>query len=114
MLQHHPNTLQPQVSYFYLPSLNGKPAEVIVVLNSTANTIQIPVPEEDLELQAFFERSMTTAETTHFGKASTWRIFSTWNQLEADHKEYGVSPAVMDMLLSCRDHKPLHAYFAVA
>lgn len=112
MLQHHPN--QPQVSYFYLPSLNGKPAEVIAVLNSTAATIRIPVPEEDVELHAFFERSITAAESEQYGHESTWRIFTSWNQLESDHKEYGVGPAIMDMLLSCKASKPLHGHLAIA
>ena len=50
LMLHHPNQL-PQVCYFYLPSLNGKPAEVIAVLNCSSDTIRIPVPEEDVQLQ---------------------------------------------------------------
>ncbi|MER2996163.1 hypothetical protein [Pontibacter populi] len=110
---HHPSQL-PQVCYFYLPSLNGKPAEVIAVLNSSSDTIYIPVPEEDVQLNAFFQRSITPAETRRFGTDSTWRIFTSWCDLETDHNKYGVSLAILDMLLNCRDNKPLKDHLAVA
>jgi hypothetical protein len=110
---HHPYQL-PQVCYFYLPSLNGKPAEVIAVLNCASDTIYIPVPEEDVQLHAFFQRSMTPIESKRFGSEPTWCIFTSWCELESDHCKHGVSLAVMDMLLNCRDNKPLKDRLAVA
>lgn len=115
MLQHpHPCQGQHQVSYFYLPASNGKPAEIIVVLNSTSDTIQIPVPEEDVVLQVFFQRSITPAEAKRYGTEEIWRIFNTWPLLKADHAKYNVSPAVMELLLSCEKGKPLQEQFVLA
>ncbi|MBC5773945.1 hypothetical protein H8S95_07710 [Pontibacter sp. KCTC 32443] len=114
MPQHHPNPSQQQVCYFYLPPLNDKSAEVIVVLNSSTDTIHIPIPEEDIELHAFFQRSLTAAEARRFGEEPTWRIFTSWSDLEADHRKYNVDPATMLMLLLAQDGKPLQEHFAVA
>lgn len=114
MLQHCPDTSQPQVRYFYLPSICGRPAEVIAVHNGDTNIIEIPVPEEDLELHAFFQRSITPTEIKQFGSAPIWRIFNSWTVLETDHQKYKVSPAIMEMLLSCKSSKPLYEYYVVA
>ncbi|MBB6611219.1 hypothetical protein H7F15_09240 [Pontibacter sp. Tf4] len=114
MLSHHPYTSLPQVHYFYLPSQNGKPAEVIAVLNCTSDVIYIPVPEEDVELHAFFQRSITGAETRRFGDKPVWRIFNSWAELASDHQKYKVNPAVMELLLDCRTGKPLEEQYAVA
>lgn len=112
---HHPNSDQLlQVCYFYLPSLNGKPAEVITVLNCASDTIRIPMPEEDLELSKFFKRRITPSEYKEFGTKSIWRIFSSWSELETDHQEYKVSPANIGMLLDFRNDKPLQEHLAVA
>ena len=112
---HHPNSDQlPQVYYFYLPSLNGKPAEVISVVNCTSDLIRIPMPEEDLELSAFFQRNITPTEYKKFGSKSTWRIFSSWSELETDHQKYKVSMATMLILLSYQQDKPLQEHLAVA
>lgn len=112
---HHPNSDQLlQVCYFYLPPLNGKPAEVITVLNCASDTIRIPMPEEDMELPAFFQRSITPTEYKEFGSKSTWRIFSAWSELETDHQKYKVSPATMVVLLGCQQDKPLQEHLAVA
>lgn len=114
MLQHHPHFAQPQVCYFYLPPQNGKPAEVIAVINSISDTIRIPVPEEDVELFAFFRRNATAAELKRFGERPTWRIFDSWAQLVLDHQKYRVSPAIIKLLLECSYSKPLDVQYAMA
>jgi hypothetical protein len=114
MLQHHPDTSQPQVCYFYLPPLTGKPAEVIVVLNANCETIRIPVPEEDLELQAFYQRSITSEEAKRFGNEPVWRIFDSWAQLELDHRRYKVNPTDVEQLASWKITMPLHQQLELA
>ncbi|NDK57728.1 hypothetical protein [Pontibacter fetidus] len=111
--QTNPDQL-PQVCYFYLPSLNDKPAEVIGVVNCTSDTIRIPMPEEDLELSAFFQRNITPTEYEAFSNQSTWRIFSSWSELETDHQKYKVNLATMLILLSYQQDKPLQEHLAVA
>lgn len=85
-----------------------------MVLNSASDTIQIPVPEEDVELHAFFQRSMAPAETLRFGSEQTWRIFSSWPQLKTDHAKYNVNPAIMELLLGCEKGKPLKEQYTLA
>jgi len=114
MMQYHPDKSRQQVCYFYLDPQNGKPAEIIVVLNSNCDTVQIPVPEEDLQLQAFFQRPITKDETARFGSEPLWRIFDSWEKLEQDHQKYKVSPATMELLLRHKTTKPLHEHFAIA
>ncbi|MEJ8758120.1 hypothetical protein WG947_13995 [Pontibacter sp. H259] len=114
MIQYHPDKSQLQVCYFYLHPLNGKPAEIIVVLNSNCDTVQIPIPEEDLQLQAFFQRPITVHESNRFGTAPVWRIFDSWEKLEADHLKYKVSPATLKKLLHHRTSKPLRERFVIA
>lgn len=108
MLSLHPKCNQLQVCYYYLPSQNSKPAELIEIINSTASAIRIPVPEEDLELKAFFQRDMTQKEVERFGSDATWRIFSSWEELKADHEKYRVNPETIMLLMACKEFKPLH------
>ena len=115
MNQSYPGTSQPRVAYFYLPSLHEKSAEIIQVLNCDSVCIYIPVPEEDLELASFFQRTMTPAEIRQFGNTVTWRIFTCWHQLENDHRDYEVKPPVIAKLLKNKASKPLmEKYTAVA
>lgn len=107
MRQFHPKNRYPQTCYFYLSSPNGNLAEIIQVLNCTSASILIPVPEEDVELHSFFERDMTDSEIIKFGRRSTWNIYTSWTQLEAYHRKYGISPDTMMMLLGHKGNKPL-------
>lgn len=115
MLQkHHPSVSQPQVRYFYMPASDGKAAEIIAIVNSDSDVIRIPIPEEDVILQAFFQRDVTAYETARFGEAATWRIFNSWEKLETDHARYNVCLDVMKMLLICKAAMPLQEQYAMA
>ncbi len=111
----HPENAQlQQVCYFYMPAQTDRPAEVITVINCKENTIRIPMPEEDVELFAFYKRSITFTEYLRFGSTPTWRIYTSWPELEAEHLELKVPAAVINMLLGHRDTRPLHEQTAVA
>ncbi|QCR24475.1 hypothetical protein [Pontibacter sp. SGAir0037] len=94
----HPTKNQAKVCYYYMPSRNQKPAEVISVLNSGGWCIRVPVREEDIELYAFFHRDMTEAETAKFGKKQTWRIFTSWEEMLTDHQQNAVNEEVLAAL----------------
>jgi hypothetical protein len=107
MLTLHPKSSQLQVCYYYLPSQDSKLAELIVIINDATSSIRIPVPEEDLELHAFFHRELTQRESERFGLETTWRIFLSWEDLKSDHEKYKVSAETIALLMDCQELMPL-------
>ncbi len=89
---------QASVCYYYMPSKNERPAEIISILNTNTGCIQVPVREEDIKLYSIYRRNMTESELARFGEKQTWRIFRSWVELVADHQELEVDPETIKEL----------------
>ncbi|WP_461490540.1 hypothetical protein [Pontibacter sp. HJ8] len=98
---------QHQAAYFYLPASEGRSAEIILIVNSDRRFVQVPMREEDVVLEAFFQRDMTEMEINSFGTNQVWQIFGTWNDLADDHIRYRVSDYVLSELYYFKDLFPL-------
>ncbi|WP_242926825.1 hypothetical protein [Pontibacter vulgaris] len=99
MTEDYPDT----VFYFYLPTREGRPAELIQILNSNDNNIWVPEREQDNELTAFYSRQITPQEKLYFGEEQIWRIFSSWEELQQDHKKFSVINKALVGLLKYRE-----------
>ena len=100
--------------YFYLPANPSKQSEVIEVLNSGSEVVQVPMREEDMKLTAFFERSLTTSEKASYKSSETWKVFSYWEELHCDHTRFGLKEEVLYTLLSLKNRYPLEENMAVS
>lgn len=89
--------------YFFLKTKENKIKELIVVLTSDSQTVQVPMREEDLELQSFYERSMTPQEVASAENNQMWKIFNTWNALISDHQKMGVNQDLLNDLIDYRN-----------
>lgn len=87
------------VRYFYLPAQNERHAEIIMVLNSEDEWVQVPMREEDVELHAFYTRPMSQKETEVHGASQTWKVFATWGELLQDHSKFKVNESALAQLL---------------
>ncbi|MHA6246749.1 hypothetical protein ACXYMU_02345 [Pontibacter sp. CAU 1760] len=87
----YPATTLPCVRYFYLSDNGDDHAEIIQVLNSMSAIIQVPMREADIALEAFYARELTKLEKATFEGGEFWKVFSTWDELEQDHLQDGVT-----------------------
>jgi hypothetical protein len=108
----HPDTRNAYVRYFYLPASKERPAEIIEVLNSDSETVEVPMREEDVELQAFFVRPLSGREAEAYRKAETWKLFNSWEELKQDHFKFGLPDDLMEQLLRFRGRFDLHEEMA--
>lgn len=99
-LIHPQNNKDALVRYFYLPASHGRQAEIIAVLHSRSETIEVPVREEDILLKTFFSRPLTKAELEACAGAETWLLYSSWKDLDAYHHKYRVSDSALSELYS--------------
>lgn len=104
----------PCVRYFYLPANNTRDAEIIQVLNSGGHAVQVPMREEDVELTAFFERELTKSEKLTYKNSETWKVFTSWDEIEQDHINYGLAGDVLPVLLSLSYKFPLEEAIAIS
>ena len=102
MLTYKPKSAAPCVRYFYLPANSVKQAEVIQVLNSSSDVVQVPMREEDMVLTAFFERDLTSREKASYKTSETWKVFTCWEDVENDHVNFSLKKEVLCILLSLR------------
>lgn len=102
MLTYQSKSAAPCVRYFYLPANSAKQAEVIQVLNSSSDVVQVPMREEDMKLTAFFERNLTSREKASYKTSETWKVFTCWGDLENDHVNLSLKKEVLSILLSLR------------
>ncbi|WP_345158996.1 hypothetical protein [Pontibacter saemangeumensis] len=114
MLTFNQKSTSPCVRYFYLPANPSKQSEVIEVLNSGSDVVQVPMREEDLELTAFFERGLTPREKALYKSSETWKVFSYWEELQHDHLQYGLKDEELRILLSLRNRYSLEDDAAVS
>ena len=105
----HPIKNTACVRYYYMPARNGNSAEIIEVLNSQQCTIDVPVWEEDIILEPFYMRTITSKEEQTSNGAEIWKLFYDWKKLYADHQKYGVEKADMILLESFRSRLSLSA-----
>jgi hypothetical protein len=96
-----------QAAYFYMPANDGRPAELIEILNCSRTYIHVPMREEDVMLDAFFVRDMTEVEIQNFSDAQVWQIFGSWDELLEDHHRYKVENHVVSILMRFKDQYPL-------
>lgn len=96
-----------QVAYFYMPPNDGRPAELIEILNCARTYIHVPMREEDITLEAFYVRDMTEAEIHNFSGGQVWQIFVSWDELLGDHERYKVDTTVLSEIKSFRSKFPL-------
>jgi len=89
--------------YFFFRSKENEIQELIVVLTSDSKTVQVPMREEDVELQSFYERSMTPQEVASANNNQVWKIFNTWNALISDHQNMGVNQDLLNDLINYRN-----------
>ncbi len=99
MIKDYPDT----VLYFYMPTREGKAAELIQILNANETSICVPEREQDITLTAFYSRKMTEKEKSYFGKEQTWRILMSWEEIELDHDRFHVDRDDIKKLLSYKD-----------
>ena len=85
-------------AYFYLPASDERPSEIIQILNANELLIQVPMREEDVVLESFFQREMTEAEIGKYGRQEVWQIFGSWSELIEDHFKLQVSEYVLSQL----------------
>lgn len=114
MLTFNPKSKAPCVRYFYLTANPSKQSEVIEVLNSGSDVVQVPMREEDMKLTAFFERGLTTSEKASYKSSETWKVFSYWEELQHDHMRFGLKDEVLCILLSLKNRYPLEEKMAVS
>ncbi|WP_460923301.1 hypothetical protein [Pontibacter brevis] len=100
MSKHHLKGAVPCVRYFYLPANSNRGAEIIQVINSSSTLVQVPMREEDVELTVFFERELTMNERLTYGSSETWKVFTSWDEIEQDHNQFGLTDEVLLVLLS--------------
>lgn len=110
----HPKSDALCVRYFYLPANSTKDAEIIQVINSGSPVVQVPMREEDVELTAIFERELTKNERLAYKNSETWKVFTSWDQLEQDHSQYELSKEVLLVLLSLNYRFTLEERVAVS
>lgn len=103
MNRNTPLQQQAVARYFFLKTKEDKIKELIVVLTSDSNTVQVPMREEDLELESFFERSMTPKEVASAGNNQMWKIFNTWDALLSDHQKMGVNEELINSLIDYKN-----------
>ncbi|CAM3466500.1 hypothetical protein POKO110462_04025 [Pontibacter korlensis] len=102
MFSAHPSISSACVRYFYLPATKERPAEVIEVINSNSNTVNVPMREEDLELQTFFVRPLCTREAEQYKGTETWKLFTSWEELQQDHYKLDLPNEILNQLLRFR------------
>ena len=98
MLTFNTQSKSPCVRYFYLPANPSKQSEIIEVLNSSSNVVQVPMREEDMELTAFFERRLTARERASCKNNETWKVFTSWDDILDDHIRLGLKDEVLHIL----------------
>lgn len=86
----YPQNNKAYVRYYFLPARNGNKPEIIEVINSRLHAVDVPMLEEDLLLEPFYTRSVTMKEAMDYGESEIWVVFSTWDELQADHEKYEV------------------------
>ena len=96
----HYQSAAPCVRYFYLPANSTRDAEIIQVINSGSPVVQVPMREEDVELTTIFERELTMNEKLTYKSSETWKVFTSWEELEQDHSHCGLAKEVLLVLLS--------------
>lgn len=111
---HHPKSTAPCVRYFYLPANPSKQSEVIEILNSGSDVVQVPMREEDMKLTAFFERGLTARERASYKNSETWKVYTCWEELQHDHAHFGLKDEVLSILLSLRYQYSLKEKTAVS
>lgn len=115
MFTTHPkSSAAPCVRYFYLSANDTRDAEIIQVLNSSGPMVQVPMREEDVELSAFFERELTSNERLAYRNSETWKVFTSWDDIEQDHVSYGLADEVLLVLLSLSYRFTLEEAMAVS
>ncbi|WP_162051753.1 hypothetical protein [Pontibacter pamirensis] len=110
----HPKSTAPCVRYFYLPATDIRNAEIIQVINSGGPIVQVPMREEDVELSAIFERELTNSERLTYRNSETWKVFTSWEEVEQDHTSYGLAKEVLLVLLSLSYRFTLEEMMAVS
>ncbi|RDV15085.1 hypothetical protein DXT99_10445 [Pontibacter diazotrophicus] len=109
-----PKSTAPCVRYFYLPANSSRDAEIIQVINSGGPKVQVPMREEDIELSAIFERELTSSERLTYRNSETWKVFTSWDEVEQDHISFGLADEVLLVLLSLSYRFKLEEYIAVS
>ncbi|RIJ36907.1 hypothetical protein D1627_13870 [Pontibacter oryzae] len=90
-----------------MPANKDHQAEIIEILNSDSNTVRVPMREEDVELQAFHERSLSKNELEAFKNSQTWKLFNTWDELMQDHIKLKLSENVLRQVLRFKNEYEL-------
>lgn len=111
---HHPKSTAPCVRYFYLPANPSKQSEIIEVLNSSSDVVQVPMREEDMKLTAFFERKLTTRERASYKNSETWKVFTCWDTIVDDHVHFGLKDEVLRILLDLKYRYSLKEEIAIS
>ncbi|RAU83741.1 hypothetical protein [Pontibacter arcticus] len=93
-----------KVDYFFMPERQGKPAEIIMIINNPSRFILVPTREEDIELESFYQRNATEPELTAGSKTPVWKVFFSWQELEEDHQQAGVSETMLHALSNYTRH----------
>lgn len=95
----HPYHSSVCARYFYLPASKERNAEVIEVLNSDSDVVEVPMREEDVELRAFYERPLSEDELIRYRGTQTWKLFYSWEELQQDHTKLNLPEHVLQQLL---------------
>ena len=94
-------------AYFFLPASDERSSEIIQILNAEELLIQVPMREEDVVLESFYQREMTEAEISRYGKQEVWQIFGSWGELFEDHLKLQVSECALSQLSHFKSQFPL-------
>jgi hypothetical protein len=90
-----------------MPARKDSQAEIIMVLNSREEVITVPTWEEDIELEPFYTRPLTSIEADTTKEAELWKVFLSWDSLHNDHYKMEVQEKYLDALETYKVSMPL-------
>lgn len=114
MSEPQPKSTAPCVRYFYLAANSSRDAEIIQVINSRGAKVQVPMREEDVELSVIFERELTSSERLAYRNSETWKVFTSWDEIEQDHISFGLADEVLLVLSSLSYRFKLEEHLVVS
>ena len=86
--------IKDSASYFYLPKLAGRPAEIIITYGQQQNSLHIPTVEQEIYLDSFLHRTLTEAEKQRMQMGKKVRVYYSWEKLIDDHVKFGIADFV--------------------
>ena len=86
--------LKDSASYFYLPTMAGRPAEIIITYGQRQNSLHIPAIEQEIFLDSFLHRTLTDMEIQRMQSGKKVRVYFSWEKLIEDHIKFGISDFV--------------------